>query len=329
MLARHWKKYNDKIQCTLCPHNCIIQNNHTGICSVRKNINNQLESLNYGRTVSINVDPIEKKPMYHFLPGTKSLSIGTVGCNLKCLHCQNWEISTAKPGSLKELDLPPEVIVQLAIDKGCQSISYTYNEPTIFHEYATDIAKIAREKGIKNIVVTNGFITKEAAQEFSEIMDGANIDLKAFNDEFYEKTCKASLKPVLEAISIYKKKLWVEITNLIIEGKNDSVNEIEKMCKWIKQEIGEDTPIHFSKAFPLHKMKNIKPTPEKTLLDAKNIAEKYLNYVYIGNTNIKDAQNTYCPACKKLIIQRENLNKNLKNIKHRCDCGEEIGGIWS
>ena len=328
MNARYWKSHGDKVICRLCPHNCIIIKEQSGFCGVRKNVDGRLESLSYGKAVSVNIDPIEKKPMYHFLPGSKSLSIGTVGCNLKCLHCQNWEISTTSPGQIKELDLPPEVVVQLAIDKGCESISYTYNEPTIFHEYATDIAKIARSKGIKNVIVTNGYISEEAANDFCQVMDGANIDLKAFSDNFYKEVCKASLQPVLNAIKKYHERIWIEITNLIIEEKNDSLDEIERMCKWIKENAGVDTPIHFSRSFPMHKMKNINPTPEDTLLKAKEIAGNYLNYVYVGNVNLEDCLDTFCPACKKLVIARSGGGEKELSMSGRCSCGEKIMGVW-
>ncbi|MFW6013885.1 MAG: AmmeMemoRadiSam system radical SAM enzyme [Candidatus Nanoarchaeia archaeon] len=328
MQAKNWKKFNDKIKCMLCPHSCIISESKSGICKVRKNISGNLQSQNYGKPITINIDPIEKKPFYHFLPKTPTLSIGTVGCNLKCLHCQNWEISTAAPGQMNELDLPPEVVVQLAIDKGCNTIAYTYNEPTIYHEYAIDIARLAKQKGIKNIIVTNGFISKQAAEEFAEVMDGANIDLKAFNNEFYKDICKGSLQPVLEAIKIYSKNMWIEITNLIIDGKNDSIKEIEEMCKWISKETGTNTPIHFSRAIPMHRMQNISPTPKETLLKARDIAKKYLNFVYIGNTATDDGQNTSCPRCGKMLISRTTYETMLKFEGGACPCGEKISGVW-
>ncbi|MFW5991162.1 MAG: AmmeMemoRadiSam system radical SAM enzyme [Candidatus Nanoarchaeia archaeon] len=323
MQARYWETKDGQLQCHLCPHNCVIPEGKVGRCGNRINHGNKLYSLNYGKAVSINCDPVEKKPLYHFMPGTLSLSIGTAGCNLGCMHCQNWEISTAKAGELQEYDLPPEVVVQLAIDKGCKSISYTYNEPTIFHEYATDIAKLAKERGLKNIIVTNGYINPGPAKEFAELMDAANVDLKAFNDKFYKEICGAKLQPVLETIKIYK-KLWLEITNLIIDGKNDSMQEIEEMCKWIKENVGEHVPLHFSRAFPMNKMQDIQPTPKETLLKAKSTAQKHLNYVYIGNIYIQGTGNTYCPDCAKLVIDRENLSIANKT----CECGKTIEGIW-
>ncbi|MGM5481876.1 MAG: AmmeMemoRadiSam system radical SAM enzyme [Nanobdellota archaeon] len=321
--SKYWKSSSGKINCHLCPHNCNIEEGSTGRCKVRKAKDNKLYSMNYGKAVSINVDPVEKKPLYHFLPKTNTLSIGTVGCNLYCKHCQNWEIATAFPGQMQELDLPAEVVVQLALDKGCKSISYTYNEPTIFHEYATDIAKLAKEKGLMNILVTNGYINRAPAEDFCKVMDAVNVDLKAFNKEFYYKVCHSKFSPILEAIKIYK-NIWLEITNLIIEGENDSSEDIEDMCKWIKDNVGPHVPIHFSRAIPMHKMKDINPTPRETLLKARDIARKYLDYVYIGNIRIEDSTNTYCPNCGKLIFDRENGSKE----EHICDCGKAIKGVW-
>lgn len=325
--AKYWEQINGKVKCHLCPHNCTIPEGQFGRCHVRQNKDGKLYSKNYGKVVSVNVDPVEKKPMYHFLPKTLSLSIGTAGCNLLCEHCQNWEISTAWAGQLQELDLPPEVIVQLAIDKGCNSISYTYNEPTIYHEYATDIARIAKEKGLKNILVTNGYIQEKPAREFCDVMDAANVDLKAFNGDFYYDICHSKFEPVKEAIKIYS-KIWLEITNLIIDGKNDSEEEIEKMCKWIRDNVGKHVPLHFSRAFPMHKMQDIQPTPEKTLKLAKDIAKKYLDYVYVGNINIQGAQNTYCPNCKRLLIDREGYSTSMKFSGGKCTCGYKIAGVW-
>ncbi len=324
--ARYWQTHGEKIQCHLCPHNCIIAEGGLGKCRSRTVEGGKLYTLNYGKAIALNVDPIEKKPMYHFQPGTLSLSLGTAGCNLFCKHCQNWELSNAKAGELEELDLPPEVIVQLAIDKGCHSISYTYNEPTIYHEYATDIARLAKQKGLKNIIVTNGFINPEPAKELAQVMDAANIDLKAFNEDFYKQICGSWIEPVKETIKIYS-SIWIEITNLIIDGKNDSLEEIEQMCKWIKDNAG-NVPLHFSRAFPMNKMREIKPTPQDTLLKARDIAKKYLDYVYIGNIQMENASNTNCPKCGKLLVDREK-ESNINISDSFCACGHKIPGVWN
>jgi len=335
--ARFWKKAdkerNNTVQCKLCPHNCVITEGKTGLCGVRQNNGGKLFSLVYGRPVAVHVDPIEKKPLYHFFPGSLSLSIGTVGCNLFCQHCQNWDIARGKPDKVPSLSLSPEQVVKLALNKGCKSISYTYNEPTIYLEYAVDCARLARKNGLRNIIVTNGFISKEPAEEFTECMDAANVDLKSSNDEFYRNICKGKLSPVLDTLKIFKKnknKLWLEVTNLIIDKKNDSMKEIENMCKWIGTELGKDVPLHFSRAFPMYKMLDIQPTPEKTLLKAKKIAEKYLDYVYVGNIELENSGNTFCPKCKKELISRNRyetvISPELEGNK--CRCGSVVAGVF-
>jgi pyruvate formate lyase activating enzyme len=329
--AKYWESKKDYIQCTLCPHNCKIIEDKTGLCKVRKNVDGKLMSLVYGKAVAVNVDPIEKKPLYHFMPGTKSLSIGTVGCNLFCSHCQNWDIARGTPESIPAIDLTPKQVIEMAKEKGVETISYTYNEPTVFFEYALECAKLAKKEGIKNIIVTNGFINKEPAEEFIKYMDAANVDLKAFNDDFYKKICGGKLSVVLDTLKLFHKnkdKIWIEITNLIIDGKNDLTKEVDKMCKWIKENLSSDVPIHFSRSFPMYKMQDISPTPENTLIRVRNIAMKYLNYVYIGNTELES--NTVCPKCKKILIHRRqySLENNLVE-GNKCACGEVIFGVFS
>jgi len=313
MEARYWEKG----RCRLCPQNCVISESKSGFCHARKNISGKLISEVYGRPAAINVDPIEKKPLYHFLPGSQSFSLGTVGCNLTCEHCQNFDISCASPDTSTEV-VPPEKIVEMALAKGCDSISYTYNEPTVFFEYAVDCAKLARKKGLKNVIVTNGFINTGPAKEFAEVMDAANVDLKAFNEDFYRKIAKGSLKPVLDTLKLYKDKLWLEVTNLIIDGKNDNLKEIEDMCCWLKDNIG-NVPLHFSRAYPMHKMQDIRPTPEGTLLKARDIARKYLDYVYIGNAGMEN--NTICPKCGKTVIERTGYSVKVS------DCCKTVPGV--
>jgi pyruvate formate lyase activating enzyme len=335
--ANFWKKEKDGVACRLCPHSCRIKDGFFGKCNARANINGSLVSLVYGKPVSVNIDPIEKKPLYHFLPGSLSLSIGTTGCNLFCMHCQNWQMSRAKQEIQKSAkqdeadesgEITPETIVSLAIEKGCKSISYTYNEPTIFHEYAVDCAKLARKKGLKNVIVTNGYIQTEAAEEFAKYMDAANVDLKSFNNKFYKDICGGSLKPVLNTLKVYHGKIWLEITNLILDRKNDNMKETEEMCKWIKTELSSDVPLHFSRAFPMNEMLDIRPTPKNTLSNAKSIADKYLNYVYIGNTEVPNGSDTICPECKKAVIKRQGYNTEILMNNGRCSCGKQILGIF-
>jgi len=324
--AKHWQKKDDKVQCTLCPQNCVISERKKGFCKARKNVDGKLVSLVYGRPVATNIDPIEKKPLYHFLPGSISFSIGTAGCNFACEHCQNYDISCADAEEVRAVELSPEDVVKIAVDKKCQSISYTYNEPTIFFEYVVECAKLAKKAGIKNILVTNGYINPEPAKEFCRYIDAANVDLKAFDEDFYSGIAKAKLAPVLDTLKIYKKCMWLEVTNLIIDGKNDDMGKIEEMCRWLRDNLGKDVPLHFSRAFPMHNMMDIIPTPENTLLDARKVAHKYLDYVYIGNADLES--NTYCPKCGGLLISRKyfSIISDLKGNK--CGCGREISGIF-
>ncbi|MBS1266395.1 MAG: hypothetical protein MAG795_00362 [Candidatus Woesearchaeota archaeon] len=328
--ARYYYKQKNKLICTLCPHSCHIGQGEFGICGVRKNIDQTLYSLNYNRPLGLQVDPIEKKPLFHFLPGKKALSFGTAGCNLGCLHCQNWHMSQKKVTQTTN-KIPPEDVIRLAIENDCKVIAYTYNEPTIFFEYMLECAKLANKQRLKNIIVSNGYINQEPLHELCEFIDGANIDLKAFNNDFYKKICMAKLEPVKESLkTLIKKKIWLEITNLIIPTKNDSLNEIERMCKWIVEKLGKNVPIHFSRFRPDYKLQNISPTPRKTLENAKKIAEKYLNYVYVGNIWIKNAENTYCPDCTELLVQRKGFKVVKNKIKQsKCACGHKIRGVWN
>jgi len=325
--AMFYKKLKDKVQCQLCPHNCKISEGKFGICMARKNIKGKLQSLVYGKPVAVNIDPIEKKPLYHYLPETNSMSIGTVGCNLSCLHCQNWDIARGNPEKTPTVDLEPSQVVNMALQKDCAKIRYTYNEPTVLFAYAIDTAKLAKKKGIKNVLVTNGYINKEPALEFIKHMDGVNIDLKAFNDDFYKQTCKGKLQPVLDTLMTYNKKIWIEITNLLIYGKNDDFDEIRKMCKWISDNLGKGVPIHFSRAFPMFKMQDIIPTPLETLRKAEEIAKEYLDYVYIGNT--EESSNTNCPKCGALLISRKYYSVINDMKGNKCGCGYKIAGVFS
>lgn len=283
--AIYFKKLgNKKVQCELCPKNCIILEGKTGFCSARKNIKGDLYSLVYGNPISIHIDPIEKKPLYHFLLGTDVLSFGTIGCNLNCKFCQNFDISRAKFEDFNYEKITPQQIVELAMKNKCKSIAYTYNEPTVFYEFALETAKIARKKGIKNVIVSNGFINKEPLQKLAEYIDAANIDLKSFSEDFYKSLCSASLKNVLGSIKILKNAgAHIELTTLVIPGKNDSVTEIEKIAKWIKENIGQETVYHLSRFFPMHKMQDVEVTPVETLKKLEKIAKKYLKFVYLGN----------------------------------------------
>lgn len=329
--ALFYKKEGDSIQCELCPHNCIIKQDKKGICGVRKNIKGKLFSLSYGKPCAMHVDAIEKKPLYHFLPNSKTYSIGTVGCNLNCDFCQNYQISRANPEDHDFQEVKPEQIVKLAINNKCNSISYTYTEPTIFYEYVLETAKLAKKKNIKNIIVSNGFINEKPLLELCKYIDAANIDLKSFNDGFYKKSCGAFLSPVLDSLKILKEnKIWIEITNLVIPGLNDNPKDFEKMCKWINTELGKQTPLHLSRFYPYYKLNYIQPTSMQTLKKLSKIAKDYLDYVYIGNLLTDKESNTYCNHCQALLIEREGFNFLKNNIKGgTCkDCKKIIPGNW-
>ena len=328
--AKFYEKIEGKqVKCNLCNHRCIIKNGSRGICNVRENNNGILFSLVYGKVIAQNIDPIEKKPLFHFHPGSKTYSIATEGCNFKCLHCQNYTISQKKNNDIIGKNISPEDIVKNAIQEDCKSIAYTYTEPTIFFEYAYDIAKIASKKKLKNIFVTNGYITKEALEMISPYLNGANIDLKGMTNSFYRSICKAKLDPVLDNIQLFHDLgIWIEITTLIIPGYNDRLDEIKKIAGFIKN-VDENIPWHVTRFHPDYKFENCPPTKIETLNNIIEIGKNEgLKYVYQGN--IGKGEDTFCPKCKKLLIERNLINITSKKIKnnHCIFCNEKISGIW-
>ncbi|HOZ30544.1 MAG TPA: AmmeMemoRadiSam system radical SAM enzyme [Bacteroidales bacterium] len=321
---------NNKVQCTLCPHTCILGEDQKGLCNSRKNINGELVSLTYGKPVSINIDPVEKKPLYHFLPGSTTLSFGTAGCNLHCKNCQNSSISQADPEKIDYIAATSEQIVNTALANECKSISYTYTEPTIFYEFMLETAKLAHEKGLKNIMVSNGYINQEPLLELIPYIDAANIDLKCFNDSIYKNITTANLQPVLNTLLTLKENgVWLEITNLVIPDYTDDMEMISEMCDWLVANGLEDVPIHFSRFHPSYKMQNVQPTPTETLQKAYSIAkEKGMKYVYLGNIQI-DKTNTICPNCGETILTRSGFSTATNNFNGVCPkCGKEINGVW-
>ena len=332
--AMLYEKIGDKkVQCNLCAHRCKINEGKKGICLVRENRDGTLYTLVYSRTISQHIDPIEKKPLFHFYPGTTAYSIATVGCNFKCQFCQNWEISqmVRDEDLLMGNEASPKLIVENAKKYGIKSIAYTYTEPTIFFEYAYDTAKLASEAGIKNVFVTNGFMTEEAIKKIEPYLDAANVDIKSFSDDFYRKLCGAKLQPVLDALKLMKKLgIWVEVTTLIIPTYNDSSEELREIAKFIVNELGEETPWHISRFYPAYKLKDKPPTPIETIHKAREIGlNEGLKYVYEGNVPGSKGENTYCPNCKNLIIERWGYQITKKAIKDGiCQhCGYEIDGI--
>lgn len=315
--AMFYKSVKDKVRCLLCPHFCLIENGKRGKCGVRENIDGKLYSLNYGKVIANSVDPVEKKPLFHFMPGTKTYSIATVGCNLFCEFCQNWEISQ----DVKEIigkEMTPSEIVEDAIQKGCKSIAYTYTEPTIFFEFAYDTAKLAKKKGLKNIFVSNGFINKEAIDKISEYLDAINIDLKGFSEDYYKRYCGARLEPVLDAIKHYHKKVWLELTTLIVPGHNDDEESFEKITDLIIS-LDKNIPWHISRFHPDYKMIDVPVTSMEAIDKAYAIGKKKgIKYIYTGNV-YDDRENTYCPKCGKVVIDRKGMHVNKINLdKDRC-----------
>lgn len=322
-----------EIQCELCPHRCRVAKGKRGICRVRENRDGEYYSLVYGNPCAVHLDPIEKKPLFHILPGTTSFSLATAGCNFSCKFCQNWEISQAAPEDLYSYEVPPELIVNRAKEIGARSIAYTYAEPTIFYEYMIDIGALVKKSGLLNVYHSNGFINPEPLKNLCKVLDAANIDLKGFSENFYQELCSGNLAPVLETLKTLKQeKVHLEITNLIIPTKNDEMSMVREMCLWIKKELGAETPIHFSRFYPLYKLKTLPQTPVSTLDKARAMALSVgLEYVYIGNVPRHEGENTFCPKCKKMLIQRTGYMVGEINVKAgKCKyCGKPIPGIWT
>jgi pyruvate formate lyase activating enzyme len=325
------KLKNKRVQCQTCSHRCIISLNQRGICGVRKNKEGRLYSLVYGKACACNIDPIEKKPLYHFQPGSKSLSIATIGCNFRCPHCQNWQISqlslSDSPSPTISQNLPPEKIVEEALKNNCQSIAYTYTEPTIFLEYALDTMKIAKTKNLANVWVSNGYMTPETIDLIENYLEAINIDLKSFSEKFYQKYCLAHLKPVLDSLKLLKKKqIHLEVTTLVIPTLNDSDKELTQIAEFIFKELGSSTPWHISRFYPAYQALEYPVTPINTLVRARKIGLKIgLKYVYLGNVDDYESSNTYCPKCGALMIERIGYNIKRFDKEGRCSkCGTSL-----
>jgi pyruvate formate lyase activating enzyme len=322
----------DKVRCQLCAHYCTIANGKKGICQVRENRDGILYSLVYGRTISQNIDPIEKKPLYHFYPGSRACSIGTPGCNFRCDWCQNWEISQMprEQHFIAGQELSPAEIVAAAKKTSSRSIAYTYTEPTIFFEYSYDTARLARETGIANVYVSNGYMSAEMLELSHPWLDAVNIDLKSFRDATYHKYTGASLQPVLDSLKkIHDYGIWLEVTTLVIPGVNDDPQELQEIAEFIATELGTETPWHISRFFPQYKLQQTPPTPPDTLYRAGEIGRAAgLKYVYLGN--LTEETDTNCPACGKLLIRRSGFGISSNRVdSHGCcpDCGKKIAGV--
>ncbi|HUO35855.1 MAG TPA: AmmeMemoRadiSam system radical SAM enzyme [Candidatus Acidoferrum sp.] len=331
--ARWWEpEPGGKVHCFLCPRHCHIHDGQSGFCYIRVNEGGRLFSLGYARPAAIQIDPIEKKPLNHFLPGTRVLSMGTAGCNMGCFFCQNWDISKSDADQVRSSYVPAEDVVAIAMANGCPSIAFTYNEPTIWAEYALDIAAAAKSCGIRTVMVSNGYITREAFHDVYDHIDAANIDLKAFTEEFYGRVTLTHLAPVLETLMRLKQEteVWFEITNLMIPSLNDSLDETQRLCDWILENLGPDVPLHFTAFHPDFKLRDKPRTPAETLHRARALAlQAGLRYVYEGNI-FSDAANTYCPSCKTTLIRRSWHDVRENKLKEgRClECDWAIPGRW-
>jgi pyruvate formate lyase activating enzyme len=320
------------VKCLICPNECTLKPGELSDCHNRTNKDGKLYTIAYGNPCAIHIDPIEKKPLNHFLPASSSFSIATAGCNLACLNCQNWEISQTSPRETRNYDLMPEAVVEQAIKNNCRSIAYTYSEPNTFFEYTCDSAKIAREKGIRNVLVSAGYINPDPLRHMLTNVDAANIDLKSFSEEIYLKLNAGKLKPVLDALKIYLEEgVWLEITNLVVPGWTDDLDMITRMCDWLAQNGFRNVPLHFSRLHPTYKLTELPPTPVGTLEKAREIAMKAgLHFVYIGNVPGHEATNTYCPQCGKIVVERKGFQVTTNNLlKGKCKaCGTAIPGVW-
>jgi pyruvate formate lyase activating enzyme len=332
--ARYYKKLPDReIECELCPRKCRLGDKERGYCGVRENQGGTYYTLVYGKACTLNDDPIEKKPFFHVLPGTKALSMATAGCNVNCKFCQNWEISQVRPEQVRHYDYPPDVIPGLAEKYGCPSVAYTYTEPTVFFEYMYDTALAARKKGIRSVVVTAGHINPDPLRDLVGAVDAIKVDLKGFSQDFYTRYVRGELKTVLETIrTVARSKVWLEIVYLVIPTLNDSMTDIREMAKWVKGEAGDHVPLHFSRFQPLYLIKNLPPTPLPTLEAARATAlEEGLRFVYLGNVPGHPGESTYCPNCHQTVIQRTGYRIEAIHLKGgKCKfCGTPIPGIWA
>ena len=322
------------VTCELCPRVCVIPEGGAGDCRIRVNLGGKLRATTYGRPSAVHVDPMEKKPLYHFRPGSPVFSIATAGCNLHCLNCQNWQLSQRGGEEMEHIyRADPPVLVEIAKEQGCASIAYTYSDPVVFYEYVYDSSELAHEAGLSNVFITAAYINREPLRRLCRVLDAANVDLKAFDDGFYRRTNGATLQPVLDAlVTMREEGLWIEVTNLLIPTLNDDLAMIRRMSRWIRDELGPGTPLHFSRFHPLYRMRNLPPTPAATLDRARREAlDAGLDYVYVGNVMGHEGGSTYCPRDGTLLIGRTGfwITENNLTADGRCPtCNKTIPGVW-
>lgn len=322
-----------KIKCKLCPRECVIDDRERGYCGVRENRGGTYYTLVHSRVVTAHIDPVEKKPFFHFLPGAMAFSIATAGCNVNCKMCQNWEISQVRPEQVRSTYAPPAKVAALAKQNRCATIAYTYSEPVIFYEYMVDVADAGHQEGVRSVVVTGGYIHEEPLQKLCPRVDAVKVDLKAYSEKFYKEIVNGELKHILNAlVTLRKQGMWTEIVYLVVPTLNDSDQEFKALARWVKSDLGPDVPLHFSRFHPEYLLKNLPPTPLETLERAKAIADaEGLHYAYIGNVPGHPAESTYCPKCRKVVVERVGYTVGAMHIKSgKCQfCREPIPGVWT
>ena len=320
------------VHCGICPRFCRIAPGQSGECRIRVNVDGELQAVTYGRPCSVQVDPIEKKPFFHFLPGTSVFSLATVGCNLHCQNCQNWEISQCNPADRPAYRLPPEQVPVEARKRDCPSVAYTYTEPLVYYEYTRDSSQACRQTGIRNVIVTAGYINPDPLRNLCHVLDAATLDIKAMSDAFYREVCGATLAPVLRTIEILKEEgVYVELSNLVVPTLNDTDALFRDLCRWVVAHAGAETPFHFLRFFPLYRMTHLPPTPAETLLRAREIARaEGLKHVYVGNLDVPDGENTFCAGCHCLLIERarHTVAKNFVKDGKCPACDRAVQGVW-
>jgi pyruvate formate lyase activating enzyme len=332
--ARYYEKQeNLKILCKLCPKECLVADKERGYCGVRENQGGTYRSLVYGRPCSLNIDPIEKKPLFHYLPGSRAFSLATAGCNIECKFCQNWNISQFRPEQIRMYDLSPSATAQLAHETKCQTIAYTYSEPVIFTEYMHDTAKEARTKKVGSVMISNGYIQEKPLRDVLKQLTAVKIDFKGFTEKFYKESCNGELQPVLDTLKIIKQEgTWLELVILIIPTLNDSIQENQDMAKWIVDNLGPDVPIHLTRFHPMYKITTISSTPVSKLEKLQEIMKKAgMHYVYLGNVAGHPSENTYCHSCNQLLIRRLGYQTVIEGLKDgKCKkCETSIPGVWT
>jgi len=330
--AAFWEREDGAVRCFLCPHSCLVREGQKGICRVRGNIGGTLRALSYGKVSSVHLDPMEKKPLFHFHPGEPVLSFGGVGCNLRCLHCQNYSIAQVGLGDLELMEVPPDEVPGMCVRSGSNGVAWTYNEPTIWYEYMMDASRACKAEGLFTVSVTNGYIQEAPMRALKGVIDAVNIDVKGFTEEFYRQVCKGSLAPVLRTCEVAKEVgMHVELTYLVIPGRNDRQEEIASFCQWVRDRMGVGTPVHFSRFHPDYRMTDVPPTPRSVMdMAYKEGVAHGLEYVYVGNMATERGESTYCPRCGALLVRRYGFSAEPVGVTDRrcAKCGRETDIIW-